>query len=213
MELNKYIDHTELKPTATPKAIQTLCQEAKDYDFYAVCVHGCHLDLVQKELENSNVKIAAVVGFPLGAMSISAKVSEAEDYIKRGADEIDMVINIGWLKYKDLEKVEEDIKAVKEAIGEKVLKVIIETGYLTTDEKKNACRLALSAGADFVKTSTGFGEGGATLEDVQLMKDTVGGEMKIKASGGIRDKKTALEFIELGVDRIGASSGIAIVEG
>src|SRR5690625_5182478 len=125
MELSKYIDHTELKPTATPKAIKTLCQEAKDHDFYAVCVNGCHLDLVQKELENSQVKIAAVIGFPLGAMSTSAKAAEAKDCIKRGADEVDMVINIGWLKYKDLEKVEEDIKAVKEAIGTNILKVII----------------------------------------------------------------------------------------
>lgn len=210
-ELNKYIDHTVLKATATVEDIKKLCKEAVTYDFYAVCVNGCHVKLAKDELEGSEVMVAAVVGFPLGAMSTKAKAYEAKECVQQGADEIDMVINIGWLKSGESEKVEDDIRAVKEAIGNKVLKVIIETCYLTEEEKKKACQLAMAAGADFVKTSTGFGDGGATLEDVKLMKNEVGEELQVKASGGIRDAETTKKYIEAGADRIGASAGITIV--
>jgi deoxyribose-phosphate aldolase len=167
--------------------------------------------LAKKELAGSGVKLAAVIGFPLGAMATDSKVSEARYCIAHGADEIDMVINLGWLKSGRFEKVKNDIKSIKDAVGDKTLKVIIETCYLTDAEKRKACALALESKADFVKTSTGFGTGGATPEDVQLMKEVVGDAMKIKASGGIKDKSTALRYIEEGVSRIGTSSGIAIV--
>ncbi len=211
MSLAKYIDHTILKATATPNDIKLLCKEAVLHDFYAVCVNGCYVRLARETVANSNVKVAAVIGFPLGAMSTEAKVLETKTCIVDGADEIDMVINVGMLQSGNHEYIEDEIKQIKIETGDKVLKVIIETCYLTNDEKKIACELARNAGADFVKTSTGFGTGGATLEDVQLMKDVVENDLKIKASGGIRDKKTALEYIELGVSRIGTSSGIKIV--
>ena len=211
MELSKYIDHTLLKATAQPKDIKKLCSEAIDYNFYAVCVNGCYVPLAKKELENSPVKVAAVIGFPLGAMSTPAKVMETQKCIEEGADEIDMVINIGKLQSGNIQYVENEIAAIKEATGKKQLKVIIETCYLSEDEKKTACNLAMNAGADFVKTSTGFGTGGATLEDIQLMKNVVGERVKIKASGGIKDTKTALEYVALGISRIGTSSGIEIV--
>ncbi len=210
-ELNKYIDHTQLKAFATSEDIKKLCEEAIKYDFYAVCVNGCHVENVKNNLSKSDVKIAAVIGFPLGAMSTAAKIFEAEQAIKDGADEIDMVINIGWLKEGKLKKVEEDIAKIKKAIGNKILKVIIETCYLTEEEKKTACKLALAAKADFVKTSTGFGTGGATIEDVKLMKKAVGNQLQIKASGGIRDAETAKKYIKNGTNRIGTSSGIKIV--
>jgi len=211
MQLNKYIDHTILKATATPKDIVQLCAEAVQFKFYAVCVNGCYVKLAKSEIKKSEVKIAAVIGFPLGAMSTESKIAEAIQCVADGADEIDMVINIGLLKAGQADLVEDEIAAIKKAIGKQVLKVIIETCYLTDDEKKMACRAALNAGADFVKTSTGFGTGGATIEDVKLMKAQVGDKLKIKASGGIRDLKTALEYIELGVSRLGTSSGIALV--
>lgn len=211
MPLKEYIDHTLLKATATPDDIRLLCKEAIDNEFFAVCVNGCYINLAKKEIANSNVKVAAVIGFPLGAMSTEAKVLETETCITAGADEIDMVINVGMLQSGNHPYVEDEIKKIKKATGSKVLKVIIETCYLTNQEKKIACELAKNAGADFVKTSTGFGTGGATLDDVKIMKDVVGNDLKIKASGGIRDKKTALEYIELGVSRIGTSSGIKIV--
>ena len=210
MQIQDYIDHTLLKPTAIPSDIEKLCQEAKDYKFQAVCVNGCYTKFAKEQLKNSQVKLAVVVGFPLGAMSTESKVFEAKDSVANGADEIDMVINLGWLKSGKLELVEREISEIKKAIGKKVLKVIIETCYLTQDEKIKACELAVKAGADFVKTSTGFGEGGATLEDVKLMKKVVGNKAKIKASGGIKNRATALKFISLGVSRIGTSSGIAI---
>lgn len=213
MQLNRYIDHTNLNPTATVKDIKTLCAEAVKYDFYAVCIHGCYIAVAQKELAQEEQKIAAVVGFPLGAMDTQSKAAEAKNCIDKGADEIDMVLNIGWLKSAAFDQVKSDIKAVKKAIGKAVLKVIIETCYLTDFEKKKACQLVQEAGADFVKTSTGFGSGGATLEDVKLMKSEVGGKLKIKASGDIRDRETALKYITLGVDRIGTSSGIKIMRG
>ncbi len=211
MDLAKYIDHTLLKPTATQSEIIQLCKEALEYQFYAVCVNACYIKQCKKVVQNSEVKIAAVIGFPLGAMSTKAKVFEAKDCIKKGADEIDMVINIGWLKSGKIDKVTSEIKKIKKAIGDKVLKVIIETCYLTDEEKKIACKAAVEANADFVKTSTGFGPDGATIADVVLMKLAVDGKAQIKASGGIRDTITAKEYIDLGVSRIGTSSGIKIV--
>lgn len=211
MQLNKYIDHTLLKATATIDDVKQLCREAKEHDFYAVCVNGCYVELARTELENSDVKVAAVIGFPLGAMSTRSKIEEAKACVEDGADEIDMVINVGLLKSGRYKIVENEIAGIKKAIGNAVLKVIIETCYLSEEEKKLACRAAMNAGADFVKTSTGFGTGGATLEDVKLMKEVVGDKLQIKASGGIKDAETAKEYIDLGVSRIGTSSGIKIV--
>jgi len=210
MQIQDYIDHTILKPTATISDIEKLCKEAIDHKFYAVCVNGCYTNLAKKKLEGSKVKLAVVIGFPLGAMSTASKVFEAQDCIANGADEVDMVINIGWMKSGKLNLVLREISNIKKAIGVKILKVIIETCYLTKEEKIKACALALEGGADFVKTSTGFGTGGANLEDVKLMKEVVGGKAKIKASGRIKDRATALKYIALGVSRIGTSSGIAI---
>lgn len=210
MQIQGYIDHTILTPIATISDIEKLCKEAIDHKFYAVCVNGCYTKLAKKQLQDSKVKLAIVIGFPLGAMSTESKVFEAQDCIANGADEIDMVINLGWLKSGNLNLVQQEISSIKKAIGENVLKVIIETCYLSQEEKLKACVLALEAGADFVKTSTGFGTGGATLEDVKLMKEVVGSKAKIKASGGIKDRATALKYIALGVSRIGTSSGIAI---
>lgn len=211
MILSNFIDHTNLKPMASLSEIQKLCGEAKNYGFYAVCVNGCHVSLAAEELKNTKVKIAAVVGFPLGAMSTEAKIFEARECVKNGADEIDMVINIGWLKSNEDSKVRNEIKSIKRVIGDKILKVILENCYLTTSEKEKACTLAVEAGADFVKTSTGFGSGGATFEDVILMKKIVRDKLGVKASGGIKDKETALKYIDLGVSRIGTSSGIILL--
>lgn len=211
MQLQEYIDHTLLRPTASIKEITQLCSEAKLYEFQAVCVNGCYVKLAKEQLQKSNVKLAAVIGFPLGAMSTKAKVFEAKTSIEDGADEIDMVINVGWIKSGKFELVLNEITQIKEAIGDKILKVIIETCFLTKEEKILACEMVLKAKADFVKTSTGFGTGGATLEDVKLMKDIVGNKAKIKASGGIKDRGIALKYIALGVSRIGTSSGISIV--
>ena len=211
MPLENYIDHTLLKPSATTENIIQLCDEAKKYNFFAVCVNGSFVKLAKRELINSNVKIAAVVGFPLGATAISIKVLETKTYINDGADEIDMVINVGMLKSKDFKYLENEIQAVKNELGDRVLKVIIETCYLTDEEKKVICEIAMNAGADFVKTSTGFGTNGATIADVKLIKEVLKGQLSIKASGGISDKETALNYISLGVTRIGTSSGIKIV--
>lgn len=211
MHLNQYIDHTILKAVATPLDIKNLCIEAKAHEFYAVCVNGSYVGLAVSMLKDSPVKVAAVIGFPLGAMSTEAKIAEALDCIENGVDEIDMVINIGLLKAEHYKAVEDEINEIKQAIGNKVLKVIIETCYLTEDEKRAACIAVMKAGAEFVKTSTGFGTAGATIEDVKLMKEVVGDKVKIKASGGIKDRKTALNYIEMGVSRIGTSAGIDIV--
>lgn len=211
MEINKYIDHTVLKATTTPKDIEKLCNEAKEYKFYSVCVNGCYVSLCKKLLVNTDVKVAAVIGFPLGAMSTEAKVYETKKCIEDGANEIDMVINVGMLKAKEYDYVREEIRQIKEAIGTNVLKVIIETCYLTDDEKVKACELAVEAKADFVKTSTGFGTNGATFEDVALMKKTVGNRAKVKASGGVKTYETAVKYIELGAERLGTSSGIQII--
>ncbi len=212
VQLEKYIDHTLLKATATPLEIQTLCREAITHGFKAVCVNGCWVPLAVKELLNSEVEVATVVGFPLGAMSSEAKVFEAKNAIANGADEVDMVINIGKLKSGDFVSVQEEIAQVKHVMGKQVLKVILENCYLDKEEIVKACELSMAAGADFVKTSTGFGNGGATLEDVALMKSVVGDRVLIKASGGIRDREIALKYIDLGVSRIGTSSGPKLIE-
>ena len=209
--LENYIDHTLLKPSATSQNIIQLCKEAKSYNFFAVCINGSFVGLAKRELANSNIKIVAVVGFPIGASATSIKVLETKTCINDGADEIDMVINIGMLKSKDFKYVENEILAVKNEVGNRVLKVIIETCYLTDEEKKVACKLAMNAGADFVKTSTGFGSNGTTTKDILLMKEVVKEQLKIKASGGISNKETALNYISIGVSRIGTSSGIKIV--
>ncbi|MDT0677259.1 deoxyribose-phosphate aldolase [Autumnicola musiva] len=211
MQLNNYIDHTNLKPVANQQDIINLCKEAKEHLFYAVCVNGCYVKLAGEALKGSKVKIAAVIGFPLGAMDTGSKIFEAKECIANGADEIDMVINIGELKDGNLKFVEDEISEIKKAIGTKILKVIIETCYLDDDEKRAACTCALKASADFVKTSTGFGNGGATPEDVKIMKSIVGDKMQIKASGGIKDRKTAEKYIELGASRLGTSSGISLI--
>ena len=212
MGLNKYIDHTILKATASNADVQKLCEEAIEHKFYSVCVNGCYVADAKHLLQGTDVKVAAVVGFPLGAMTTAAKVFEAKEAVENGASEIDMVINVAKLKDGEFEYVENEIRQIKEAIGDNVLKVIIETCYLTDEEKVKACELSLAAKADFVKTSTGFGTDGATYEDVKLMKSVVGDNAKVKASGGVRDKETAQKYINLGAERLGTSSGIDIVK-
>lgn len=209
----KYIDHTVLKATTTSKEVEKLCLEAKEYGFYSVCVNGCFVKECKELLKDSDVKIAAVVGFPLGAMTKTAKVFEAREAIANGANEIDMVINVGKLIEGDSKYVEDEIREIKEAIGKNVLKVIIETCYLNEEQKMLACELSLNANADFVKTSTGFGTAGATFEDVILMKKMVGDNAGVKASGGVKSYETAEKYIELGATRLGTSSGIDIIKG
>lgn len=208
MKLNKLIDHTNLRPDATKEDIRNLVDEAIANDFYSVCVNSSFVKFIKDY--NKNIKIAAVVGFPLGAMSTKAKAYEAKTAIEDGASEIDMVIEIGRLKEKDYDYVLNDIKACKEACGKNVLKVIIETCLLTDEEKIKACELAVKAGADFVKTSTGFSQGGAKASDISLMRKTVGENIGVKASGGIHNKKEAMEMVEAGANRIGASKSIEI---
>ncbi|ASJ13456.1 deoxyribose-phosphate aldolase [Thermococcus thioreducens] len=215
LDMAKYIDHTNLKPYATADDIVKLCEEAKEYGFYAVCVNPYRVKLAKELLKGSEVKVATVIGFPLGATPTEVKVFEAKRALEDGADELDMVINIGALKDKDYEYVKRDIEEVVRVAHERgaVVKVILETCYLTEEEKVKACELAKEAGADFVKTSTGFGTGGATVEDVKLMREVVGQEMGVKAAGGIRTYEQALAMIEAGATRIGTSSGVKIVEG
>lgn len=206
-------DHTILKADATKEDVIKICNEALEYNFASVCVNQCRVKLVSQLLANSNVKTCAVVGFPLGAMSGKVKAFEAQCAIEDGAIEIDMVINIGALKDKEYDVVLEDIKAVRN-ICEKdkiTLKVIIETCLLTDEEKVIACQLAVEAGTDFVKTSTGFSTGGATVADVKLMKETVSNEALVKASGGIRDKETAINMVNAGADRLGTSATVSII--
>ncbi|GGZ94035.1 deoxyribose-phosphate aldolase [Algibacter mikhailovii] len=210
---SQYIDHTLLKATATKRDIIKLCEEAKTYNFFAVCVNSSFVALAKAQLIESDVKICSVVGFPLGAMSTEAKAQEAASAIRNGADEIDMVINIGLLKGKDFDGVKNDIAAVKKQLPKNNLKVILETCYLDDIEIIKASELAIESGADFIKTSTGFGSRGASKKDIKLMKSASQGLAKIKASGGIKDAKTALEYINQGVHRLGTSSGIAIVTG
>ncbi len=210
-ELAKYIDHTLLKPEASAEQIRKICDEAKTWHFASVCVNPSRIALVAEELKGSDVTPCCVVGFPLGAIPSESKAAETAVAVKNGAGEIDMVINLGAAKDGDWALVESDIAAVKAACGPAKLKVIIETCLLTDDEKVKACLAAKSAGADFVKTSTGFSKAGATVEDVRLMRKTVGPDMGVKAAGGVHNKAEALAMIEAGATRIGASSGIAIV--
>ena len=211
--LNKYIDHTLLKATATKNDIIQLCEEAKQYEFYSVCVNSCYASLAKEQLKNSRIKVCCVIGFPLGAMSTEAKVAETKQALSDGADEIDMVLNVGLLKSNDFDAVWKDIEAVKNCMPTQTLKVILETCYLEELEIIKASELAIQSGADFIKTSTGFGFRGAIVHDVKLMKCVANGHAKIKASGGIKDYKTALEYVNLGSERLGTSSGIAIVTG
>lgn len=213
MKLNKYIDHTILKPETTQEQVEKILAEAKEYDFASVCVNPTWVALAAESLKDSDVKVCTVIGFPLGANTSAVKTFETKDAISNGADEIDMVINIGALKTGNYDLVLEDIKAVVAASGDKLVKVIIEACLLTDDEKVKACQLSQEAGADYVKTSTGFSTGGATVADVALMRKTVGPDMGVKASGGARSYEDAIAFIEAGVSRIGASSGVAIMNG
>ena len=219
LELAKMIDHTILKADATQSDIEKLCEEAKKYNFASVCVNPYWVSFASDLLKNSTVKVCTVIGFPLGATSSESKASETEIAILQGADEVDMVINVGAMKINKTDIVENDILSVVNSARKTgktqnkniIVKVILETCYLTKDEIKKSCICAKNAGADFVKTSTGFGTGGATVEDVALMKETVGSSMDVKASGGIRDYETAIKMIEAGATRLGTSSGISIV--
>lgn len=212
MLATKLFDHTILKADATKEDVKRVCEEAMAYSFCSVCVNSYYVPYVAELLHGSDVKICTVVGFPLGAMSTRAKALEAKIAVMDGADEVDMVINIGALKDKDYDVVLEDIKAVKEACGNALLKVIIETCLLTDEEKVKACELSKEANADFVKTSTGFSTAGAKVEDVRLMRETVGNDMGVKASGGIHDKEFANALVEAGASRLGTSATIKIVE-
>ena len=211
MKIASYIDHTLLKPTATAEELKKLCDEAREYSFASVCVNPCNVAAAKALLEGTSVKICTVIGFPLGANKTETKVFEAMEALKDGCDEFDMVINIGKLKEGDYDFVRSDIAAVKKAIGDKTLKVIIETGLLEDSEKVAVSKLCLEAKADFVKTCTGFAKGSATVEDIALIKATVGDQSFIKASGGVRDYETAIAMINAGANRIGASAGVAIV--
>ncbi|MEC1551450.1 deoxyribose-phosphate aldolase [Bacillus haynesii] len=213
-QIARMIDHTVLKPDTVKSEIETLCKEARVYGFASVCVNPCWVKLCAELLKDSEVKVCTVIGFPLGATSSETKAFETKQAIADGAGEVDMVINIGALKDCDTGTVEHDIRAVTDAADDKALvKVIIETSLLTDEEKRQACELAVKAGADFVKTSTGFSGGGATVRDIKLMRDAVGPDIGVKASGGVRDKESALAMIEAGATRIGASAGVSIVKG
>ena len=212
MKVNKLIDHTILKAFATEEEVLRLCKEAVEYDFKSVCVNPVNVELAKKALEGSDVLVCTVVGFPLGANTKEIKALETLDAIKNGADEIDMVINIGKAKEHDFEYIEDEIKCVVTASAGKTTKVIIETCYLSDEEKVECCKAAKAAGATFVKTSTGFGTGGATASDIKLMRETVGAEMGVKASGGVRSFDDVKLMVENGATRIGASSGIQIMK-
>lgn len=211
MDIASYIDHTVLAADAQQEKIEKLCNEAKQWKFASVCVNTCWTAFCAEKLKGTGVNVCTVVGFPLGAMCTKAKAYEAKCAIEDGATEVDMVINIGWLKDHKDDLVEEDIRQVKQACGDKHLKVIIETCLLTEEEKVRACQLSVKAGADFVKTSTGFSKAGATAEDVALMRKTVGPDTGVKAAGGIRTYEDAMKMIEAGANRLGCSAGIAIV--
>lgn len=213
MKLTSIIDHTLLAADATSAQIARLCQEAREYSFASVCVNSCRVAQARTLLEGCPVKVCTVVGFPLGAMSTRAKADETRSAVEDGADEIDMVINVGYVKDGDWDGVLDDIMAVREACKGKVLKVILETCLLTDDEIVRACRTAVRAGADFVKTSTGFSKGGATVHAVSLMRSTVGADIGVKASGGIRDAESARAMVEAGASRLGCSAGVAIAKG
>ena len=211
MKYNKLIDHTLLKPEATEKDIKRLCEEAKEYDFMSVCVNPHYVPLAKKCLAGSNIKVCTVVGFPLGMNRTRIKILETRQALKEGADEIDMVINVGALKARKNKFVQKEIEKLKAECGKHVLKVIIETCLLTDKEKVRACELAKAAGADFVKTSTGFSTGGATVHDVKLIRETVGKDMGVKASGGVKTHQDLLDMVEAGASRIGTSRGKDII--
>lgn len=213
MELNKYIDHTNLKQDMSEQDLIKLVNEAKEYDFFSICINPCWVKQASELLAGSNTKVCSVIGFPLGANTTNIKVLEAKEAIANGASEIDMVINVSKLKDKDYEYVYNEIKKIKEAIGNNVLKVIIEACLLTNEEKTIACQIIMKAGANFVKTSTGMSTGGATVEDVKLMKEVVGDTTLIKAAGGVRTYEDAISMIEAGANRIGTSGGVKIVNG
>lgn len=213
MNINKLIDHTALKPNTNKESILKLIAEAKTYDFASVCVNPCWVALAHQELKNTDVKVCTVIGFPLGANTTEVKVFETKDVIEKGAQEIDMVINIAMLKDKEYDYVENEIHQIVEAAKDKaIVKVIIETCLLTDEEKIKACELSQKAGADFVKTSTGFSTGGATVHDIALMRKTVGAEMGVKASGGVHTHEEALAMVEAGATRIGASAGVKLLK-
>lgn len=211
MKYNKLIDHTILKPDASIEAIKKICQEAKEYNFMSVCVNPAYISLCKEELKGSDVKVCTVIGFPLGATLPQVKALETREAVMEGADEIDMVINVTMLKAKNDDYVYQEIEKVRRSCVGKVLKVIIETCLLTDEEKVRACLLAKKAGADFVKTSTGFSTGGATVHDVALMRKTVGEDMGVKASGGVRTHEDLLAMVEAGANRIGTSAGPKII--
>ncbi len=212
MNIAEKIDHTILRADARTEEVKRYCEEALRYHFASVCVNTCHVPLVAEQLQGSGVKVCCVVGFPLGAMSSKAKAYEAQAAVEDGAEEVDMVINIGAVKDGNYDFVEEDIRRVVEASGDAVVKVILETCLLTKEEIAEACRCAVKAGAGFVKTSTGFSTGGAAVEDIRLMRETVGKSAKVKASGGIRTYEQAKAMLEAGADRIGAGNGVLLLE-
>ena len=210
-KINKLIDHTLLKAFATDADIKKICDEAKEYNFKSVCVNPANIAFAKKALEGSDVLVCTVIGFPLGANTIEVKVFETKDAILKGADEIDMVINVGKAKQHDYDYIEKEISEIVKVSGGRTVKVIIETCYLTDEEKKEVCIRATNAKATFVKTSTGFGTGGATPEDVKLMKNSISADMFVKASGGVRNYEDLKMMVEAGASRIGASSGVAIM--
>ena len=212
MKLSKYIDHTLLKPNASEQDIIKLCNEAKKHDFASVCSNPCWVKRAKKQLKNSDVKVCTVIGFPLGQTTTLIKGAETKDAILNGADEIDMVINVSWVKAKKEKDIVKEIALLKKICGKRILKVIIETCLLTDKEKVFACKCAVLAGANYVKTSTGFSTGGATVADVKLMKKTVGKKAKVKASGGIRTSKDFKDMIKAGADRIGTSKGCELIK-
>ena len=213
MNINKLIDHTALKPNTNKESILKLIAEAKTYDFASVCVNPCWVALAHQELKNTDIKVCTVIGFPLGANTTEVKVFETKDAIEKGAQEIDMVINIAMLKDKEYDYVENEIHQIVEAAKDKaIVKIIIETCLLTDEEKIKACELSQKAGADYVKTSTGFSTGGATVHDIALMRKTVGAEMGVKASGGVHTHEEALAMVEAGATRIGASAGVKLLK-
>lgn len=213
LKINRFIDHTLLKPEATRDQVKQLCEEAITYDFFSVCLNPSYVSYAAKLLQGSRVQVCTVIGFPLGANATETKVFETKKAISDGATEIDMVLNIGALKNRDYDLVQADIKSVVQAAGDKLVKVIFETCLLTDEEKIKACELSAIAGATFVKTSTGFSSGGATIADVKLMKAHIPANMQVKASGGVRNLAAAKDFIESGATRLGTSSGVAIMNG
>lgn len=210
-DLNLYFDHTFLKPEATFDDIKRLCEESMDYNFYSVCVNQSYVSFAKSLLKDKNIKVCTVVGFPLGANDTETKVFETERSLKLGADEIDMVMNIGYMKSKKYEFITQEIRRIKNVCGDRILKVIVETSLLTLEEKKIVVGLLMEGNADFIKTSTGFSTSGATVEDVRLFKDISKGKIKIKASGGIRDLKTTLMMMDAGALRIGSSNSVKIM--